>query len=83
MLNQVQLDQFQNKGYLVVEDLVDQSAIAAVGTEYEQRVSELYQAWYEQGWIELKDMWDETRTRLSSRPYLPQHRWDIYNPYCA
>lgn len=34
-------------------------------------------------WKELKAMWDETRTRLSSGPYLPQHRWDVSNPYCA
>ena len=34
-------------------------------------------------WKELKAMWDETRTRLSSCPYLPQHRWDVSNPYCA
>lgn len=34
-------------------------------------------------WKELKAMWDETRVRLSSDSYLPQHRWDIDNPYCA
>lgn len=34
-------------------------------------------------WKELKEMWDETRVRLASDTYLPQHRWDIDNPYCA
>ncbi len=34
-------------------------------------------------WRELKAMWDETRIRLASGPYLPQHRWDVSNPYCA
>lgn len=34
-------------------------------------------------WRELKTMWDDTRLRLSSGNYLPQHRWDVSNPYCA
>lgn len=34
-------------------------------------------------WRDLKARWDDTRARLSSAPYKPQHRWDISNPYCA
>lgn len=34
-------------------------------------------------WNDLAAMWDDTRHRLSSVPYKPQHRWDVANPYCA
>lgn len=34
-------------------------------------------------WRAWKHMWDETRARLGSAPYRPQHRWDVANPYCA
>jgi phytanoyl-CoA hydroxylase len=37
----------------------------------------------ETDWRHWKQLWDDTRDRLSSAPYKPQHRWDVSNPYCA
>ncbi|MEM9476955.1 MAG: phytanoyl-CoA dioxygenase family protein [Pseudomonadota bacterium] len=34
-------------------------------------------------WKTEKQRWDETRARLSSGPYRPQHRRDLSNPYCV
>ncbi len=34
-------------------------------------------------WRVWKEMWQETRLRLSASPHIAQHRWVSDNPYCA
>jgi len=51
MLNQQQLDHFNTKGYLVVDDLLDAATLQAIRTEYAQRMDVLYDGWETQGLV--------------------------------
>ncbi len=51
MLNQQQIEQFQQQGYLVVENVLDTEHLDAVHTEYAERMDELYQQWHTAGLV--------------------------------
>ena len=51
MLNQQQIEQFQQQGYLVVENVLDTEHQDAVHTEYAERMDELYQQWHTAGLV--------------------------------
>ncbi len=63
MLDQYQLCQFEKNGYLVVEDVVNEPALAAVQREYAELVDRLYVDWREQGLVrtppEGLSFWDK------------------------
>jgi len=52
MLNQQQIEQFQQQGYLVVENVLDTEHLDAVHTEYAERMDELYQQWHIAGLVD-------------------------------
>ena len=51
MLNQSQLQHFAERGYLVVEDMVDAARLAAVRQEYSERMDHLYAKWFRKGQV--------------------------------
>lgn len=51
MLSQQQIDQFWAQGYLVVENLLDESTLQAVRGEYADRMDLLYAEWQQQGLV--------------------------------
>lgn len=51
MLSDVQLEQFNRQGYLVVENLIDQAAVEAVKAEYALLMDQLYAEWFKKGWV--------------------------------
>lgn len=53
MLTQAQIDHFQRKGYLIVEDLIDERTIEAVRKEYADLMDRLYAAWHVEGVVNL------------------------------
>ena len=52
MLSQEQIDHFHTQGYLVVEDLLDQSKLAALRAEYAARMDTLYAEWADAGMVD-------------------------------
>jgi ectoine hydroxylase-related dioxygenase (phytanoyl-CoA dioxygenase family) len=46
MLSDAQRTQFENEGYLVVEDLIDAATLAAIKAEYAQAMDAMYDAWH-------------------------------------
>ena len=53
MLSPDQINHFNTKGYLVVEDLVDQVTLSAIRGEYKVRVDDLYHDWFNQSLIDV------------------------------
>ena len=51
MITQSQVDQFNERGFLVIENLLDEDTLEAVKKEYFQRMDELYAGWEEQGLV--------------------------------
>ena len=51
MLNQHQIELFHKQGYLVVENVLDINHLQAIHTEYSERMDELYQHWYNEGFL--------------------------------
>lgn len=51
MLNQTQLDQFNTRGYLVIENVITPQHLEAVHIEYKALFSQLYQEWYANGLV--------------------------------
>ena len=51
MITQEQVDHFNTKGFLVVENLIDAAALAAVKAEYSARMDHLYDEWEKQGLV--------------------------------
>lgn len=51
MITQEQVNFFNTKGYLVVENLLDETTLNAVRTEYLSRMDELYAGWEKQGLV--------------------------------
>jgi len=51
MLTQEQVDHFRTKGYLVVENLLDEKSLKAVRQEYADRMNELYAGWEAKGLV--------------------------------
>ncbi|MEM7303552.1 MAG: phytanoyl-CoA dioxygenase family protein [Pseudomonadota bacterium] len=49
MLSAEQKSHFEEKGYLVVENLIDKETLNAVRTEYAGLVDDLYDSWYRDG----------------------------------
>ena len=53
MLSPDQINHFNTKGYLVVEELVDQVTLSAIRGEYKVRVDDLYHDWFNQGLVDV------------------------------
>ncbi len=53
MLTQAEIEHFQTKGYLVVENLIDEETINAVRTEYADLMDQLYEGWHAEGAVSL------------------------------
>lgn len=51
MLTQHQISEFENNGYLVVEDLLDQGTLAAIRAEYAALMDRLYAGWQAAGQV--------------------------------
>ena len=51
MLTQAQVDQFRERGYLVVENIVEQATLEAVRNEYADLMDRLYADWQTQGLV--------------------------------
>ena len=49
MLTDAQLDQFENQGFLVVEDVIDPATVDAIRAEYSALMDRLYAGWYADG----------------------------------
>lgn len=64
MITQEQINHFNTKGYVVVENLLDETTLEAVRSEYSQRMDMLYSKWEKQGLVKPahKGMtfWDNT-----------------------
>ena len=62
-LHQEQIDQFNNRGFLVVDDLLNAKTLAAVRTEYETLMDRLYDGWAAEGLVPAAksdmDFWDK------------------------
>ncbi len=52
MLTQSQIDRFRTRGYLVVENVVDDATLANVRREYSNLMDGLYDDWHRQGLVE-------------------------------
>ncbi len=63
MLTQSQIDRFQDQGYLVVENLIDDRTVQAVRDEYADRMDRLYADWQRQGLVRAEtegmSFWDK------------------------
>ena len=63
MLTEEQLRFFRENGYVAVEGLIDDASLAAVKNEYSDRLDELYDDWFEQGFVraapEGLSFWDK------------------------
>jgi len=63
MITQEQIDHFNTKGYLVVENLLDEATLQAVRSEYSSRMNTLYADWENQGLVkpehEGMSFWDK------------------------
>lgn len=53
MLNQQQLESFEENGFLIVEDVFDTSTLEAVRDEYSALLDELYDGWFKQGRVDV------------------------------
>lgn len=65
MLSAAQIDQFNTQGYLVVEDVLEPTILAAVRAEYEGLMDQLYAAWQEEGRVGApvsEDFWGKLLT---------------------
>jgi len=51
MLTRDQVHQFETAGYLVVEDLIPAGIMQQVRREYAELLDELYQEWFDKGWV--------------------------------
>ena len=51
MITPEQIDFFNQNGYLVVENLLDEAALKAIQTEYFERMDKLYADWQKQGLV--------------------------------
>ncbi|MGB3278174.1 MAG: phytanoyl-CoA dioxygenase family protein [Pseudorhodobacter sp.] len=51
MLSQHQISEFENNGYLVVEDVLDQDTLAAIRAEYAALMDRLYAGWQAAGQV--------------------------------
>lgn len=52
MLTKAEVERFDEEGYLVIEDLVDEQTLAAVRQEYADLMDRLYAGWYAAGLVE-------------------------------
>jgi len=63
MLNEAQLAQFRNQGFLAIDDVIAPEYLEAVKEEYAARMDELYQGWYNAGQVMLApeglSFWDK------------------------
>lgn len=63
MLSESQLEHFNANGYLVVDNLLDQTALDEVRAEYSELMDSLYEAWHLQGLVEkpsdTMSFWDK------------------------
>ena len=78
MLNEAQIEQFDDEGYLVVENLVDAATLASVRREYAARMNELYAGWRQAGRLpgeaERVDFWGKLEHCI-------QAGFDWYQPF--
>lgn len=51
MLTQRQISEFENNGYLVVEDVLDPGMLAAIKAEYSELMDRLYASWQAEGQV--------------------------------
>ena len=63
MITEEQVEHFNTKGYLVVENLLDEATLSAVRSEYSARMDTLYAEWEKQGLVRPTDagmtFWDK------------------------
>ncbi len=80
MLSSEQLERFKSDGYLVVENLVDESTLNAVRREYSDLMDGLYAGWHKQGFVpkapEGLSFWD----KLDQCYQHYQGKFDWYQP---
>ena len=50
-LSDTQLEQFRRQGYLVVENLLDESTLSAIRGEYAALMDDLYDGWAADGMV--------------------------------
>lgn len=65
MLTNSQIDQFNTKGYLVLENVLDPSILARVEAEYSELMDRLYAIWQAEGRVgppETDDLWGKLLT---------------------
>lgn len=53
MIDQLDVEKFQQQGYLVVEDLLDQATLSAIHQEYSDLMDQLYDNWWQEGKLEI------------------------------
>ena len=51
MLSQDQIQQFENEGYLVVENVLEADILESVQAEYHDLLNKLYSEWYSEGLV--------------------------------
>lgn len=65
MLTLAQIEDFQRNGYLVLPDVVPQVLQDAIAIEYEQLLDQLYDAWWQEGLVDIDpkgmSFWDKLR----------------------
>jgi len=78
MLTQSQIDQFNSRGYLVVENVIDDITLEAVREEYSGVMDGLYDDWQKQGLIEPAS---ESMTFWDKLDVCYQGGFDWYQPF--
>lgn len=70
MITQKQVDDFNEKGFLVVENLLDDITLSNVRNEYSQLLDNLYEGWWRDGKVDRspKNMsfWEKLETAIQS-----------------
>ena len=52
MITQKEVDEFNEKGFLVVENLLDEQTLANVRSEYSDLMDKLYEEWWRDNKVE-------------------------------
>ena len=71
MLTSADVDRFHHEGYLVIDNIVDETALAAVRQEYVDLMDRLYAGWHKQGLVDTPPVglsfWEKPGALLSER----------------
>lgn len=70
MLTPEQIDQFDQQGYLVIEDVIDPATLRAIIDEYSQLMDRLYDRWHQDGLVKAATpgmgFWDKLDVAYNS-----------------